>query len=191
MKTFILSILIFGSVCCYSQQKAAKRDIQYLSIKDSVLLRNISLLADRMDTTNVNNNLKKEYGYIELFIDEFSKGDTIVGYYFTPQYTAIDKKKKDKVFPDFYSFVNNRLVIIDVDALNVISDKMFSNKSKRKLLALMDKCFEKPHKVIFHNMDGTVSFIDKHFRRNWFPLGAGEYIYILKNKPAIIQSSRF
>jgi len=178
-RTITLIILLFLSYSCYSQQ--IKRDIQRLKIKDTVLLQQLNIMINGIAIYG--GDYKSGYGYIELHIEQFAgSADTAITYSFSPSLLFLDEKATDDLYPDYYDFVDNKLVTIYIDALDRyhFSNKTLTDKSKKMIRTLTDKYLEKAGPMI-KIKEKTVLFRSQTFT------SGGTKIYILRNKPPIIR----
>ena len=177
----LLFLLLMGN-CCYAQQQG--RDIPYLKIKDTVLLKQIISMSDELE--KYGDGFKKGYGYISLHIDQFSgSSDTLITYFLSPQLMFLTAKGNENLYPDFYSRVNNKLITIYVNPLLdfYFAKRSFTAKSKKKIRYLIDKTLEKPGPLIKFNGKKI------HLRFNSITFG-GIKIYIRRNGAAIIKQVR-
>jgi hypothetical protein len=189
MKNVFLIFLIYLGVGVQSSSGQEKRytDISYLKISDSALIDGINKVVNQ-EVNNPDDSLfKKGFGYIRVSVIQYPKNDTVIVYYIAPELSAITKKSIEQVYPDYYSFVNGRLVLITMRALDVFASREFSEKSKKNIRELVDKCLEKTQKVTFYDENNKKAFTDKHFRTDYLLFGGGMELYIFKNKPAVLK----
>ncbi|MES2426050.1 MAG: hypothetical protein V4560_03720 [Bacteroidota bacterium] len=189
MKNAFLIFLIYLGVGVQSSSGQEKRytDISYLKISDSALIDGINKVVNQ-EVNNPDDSLfKKGFGYIRVSVIQYPKNDTVIVYYIAPELSAITKKSIEQVYPDYYSFVNGRLVLITMRALDVFASREFSEKSKKNIRELVDKCLEKTQKVTFYDENNKKAFTDKHFRTDYLLFGSGKELYIFKNKPAVLK----
>ncbi|MCC9135236.1 hypothetical protein ACFSKU_12115 [Pontibacter silvestris] len=189
---FIFSLLVFSAF----GQKRELMEIQYITIKDTFLVKEMEkLIQDEVnrepDTTTTDkvfteNFFAKGLGYVRLYAGGNLEGDTLTRYYIAPSLVSIKKEAADYVYPPFYSYVGGRLVLVYVPVLENVTKFNFSKKSKKKLRKRVDAFLEKPRDMTFYDMEGNVAFKDKHFRIDYFRIHDDKYIYILKNKPPIV-----
>jgi hypothetical protein len=96
-----------------------------------------------LEQKNVNDILfKKGLGYIDATLIKYPDKDTIAVYYVSPQLHGYTNESIDWSYPDFYSYINNRLVLISVIRY-IPSQSEDIRKSKKFLRGLVDKCLEK------------------------------------------------
>lgn len=99
------------------------------------------------------------------------------------------KEVSNNAYPIFYTYVNNRIVLIDVDGVDKFASFNISEKTKRKFRKKIEPFLEKTERRTFRDMEGNKTFNDNKFRIDWFRVFRvhnGKYIYTLKNKPPIV-----
>ncbi|WP_162055292.1 hypothetical protein [Pontibacter pamirensis] len=188
----ILYLLVFSA---FSQKKEAVA-IQYITIKDTFLVKEVEKLIQEevnreVDTTStdkvfIENFFKKGLGYIKIFVEGNLKGDTTARYYIDTSLMSIREDAADNVYPSFYTYIGSRLVLVYLPVLESVAELNFSEKSKKKLRKKVDVFLEKPQDMTVYNMDGSVAFRDKNFRIDYFRFHSGKYIYVLKSGPPIV-----
>jgi len=163
-------------------QNKSLTNISQISIIDTALANNIHYVIKKETDTNVSGSLFKEgYGYICVYLQKFSYGDTIREYRITPRLSDIKERAPDKFYPDYYTYLDKRLVLIFVNAINEFADRKFSKKSKNNVRKLIDNTLEPTKTVVFHNVNGKKRVKDKHFRPDYFKSDQGITLIILKN----------
>ena len=91
-------------------------------------------------------------------------------------------KKAYLFYPDFYSFVDGRLVFIKIHILNDMIWRALTEKSMRKLRKIQNRFLEKTKRMTTYDMEGKKIFTDKHFRIDYFKPHGGKYIYIYNDQ---------
>jgi hypothetical protein len=149
MKGLLLPLLffVFNSFVSIAQG-ITKPDIQYITLKDSILLFEMNGFINR--ESKVDSLFAKGLGYIELSFSfkrkdgSLNKGDridTVLTYFLRSSFNSLSKTKNTfaDIYPNYYSFNANRLICINVDAGLTQQYFDFSEKSKRKLDKIVDK----------------------------------------------------
>src|SRR5207248_3035465 len=102
MKKLACYIIALGIWNCSFAQQSYKRDIQYLPIKDSILIKQIALMNSL--------RAKKEKTYTAVYVEQYSRSsDTLLTYFLSRQYANYTENDVDDLYPDFYSFIDNKL----------------------------------------------------------------------------------
>jgi hypothetical protein len=173
--------------------KGKEIHIQEVSLKDTILINEIRKIIG--EETEQREMFKKGLGYIVVFsnacehlyrqIMDFKNIDQC--YYVTVDYTGLKRvnSKNTKaylLYPDFYSFIDRRLVFIKFNTLNTMISRTFTKKSMRKLRKIQDDYLEKEKRVVFYDMNKKKAFTDKHFRIDYRTIHGGKYIYIYRDK---------
>jgi hypothetical protein len=167
--------------------KGIPERISNKKITDTILIDNINKVIG-LEKSNVSDTLfKKGLGYIDLTLIKYPGNDTTAVYYISPQLYGYNKESIDWSYPDFYGFLGERLILINISPIHSFTERKYSEKSKKFLRGLVDKCLEKKKKVKFYNMDGTKAFTDKNFRVDYMNFYSGYYLYILRNKKSILE----
>ena len=184
--SFIFYCLLFLLIYIPQEAKSQKR-IGYTDLNDSTSTQNIKFIINRETASTDSGNLfKKGFGYVRLTILSYNNKDTIVKYYLNPELSFLKSDSPDALYPDYYGFVENTLVVIYNNVLNELSNDPFSESDKRKIRKLIDRRLQKPVRKPFYDLDGKKKFTDKAFRVNYFQLHNRIYIYELKNKPPLV-----
>jgi len=194
MKYLTLFVAIF--ICVQTkgncQSKRLDTKISYLGLKDPILTENIKNLISREVNadTSKNNLFRKGLGYIYLEIKQHVNSDTVRQYYISPQLLSIKEDAADELYPDFYSYINNRLVVIRLQGLDGFTYRNLNSKTKRDFRKLVDRYLEKTQKRTFYDMNNKKVFTDKNYRLEHFKFHAGIYIYIFNNGSAILEDEK-
>ncbi|WNB18654.1 hypothetical protein [Marivirga arenosa] len=154
----ILLIVIFLLNCnrnLYSQNKSncCSIKIQQIELNDSILVKEIDLLLDYMNSRD--SLFNQGFGYIR--VNTFPNynfnpnSDTVFQYMLYPEVNTFDRKDIDSLFPKYYSFVEGRVVLIYSSALERMTNYSIDKQSKEDFLNLMRK-----HQVPAENMIGTL-----------------------------------
>lgn len=177
-------LLLFLTQKGFCQSKSGNAEITYLHIKDSLLISSIQKLVKQVETTDT--LYRKGYGYITLQVKEYSQKDTLIDYSINPSLLSIREDSIDQLYPDHYTYVNNRLVLIHINVLNQLAVRKYTEKSKSEIRKLVNSTLEKTRKVTFYDVNEKKAFTDKHFRVDYLLRNYAIHLYILKNKPAVI-----
>lgn len=169
-----------------AQQK--KVNIQFVELKDTTVLSTIrQVIAGEVNSNDTNQFFKNGLGYVNMHIQGFFSGDTVLRYTLEPIMYGFKKKDEDEMYPLFYSYVDNRLVLIYNKVFNRLGGPIaYSNKSKKRLRKQVDRFLEKPKKVTFTDAAGKVAFTDKHFRVDHIKFDNGTTVYLLRSGKAIL-----
>ncbi len=173
-------------------KKRKKINIQEVSLKDTLLIYEIKkLIKEESEQTDM---FKKGLGYIEVFPDaneylphQITDYKNIRQcYYINVNYTALKSMKRESnsysVYPDFYTFIDQRLVFIKCYTLNNMVSRAFTEKSMRKLRKIQNNYLEKTKRVTFYDLNKKKTFTDKHFRIDYHSIHGGKHIYIYRDK---------
>ena len=182
--TFVI-LLFFGSAFCQSEKQYT--EISYINLKDSILINTIKrVISDQVASTDTSNLFKKGLGYIEVTVTKYTHKDTLRSYGIIPSGYGIKKESSEMVYPDYYSFIDNKLILINLGITSDISLKQFSESSKEHIRNLVDNCLEKPRSVTFYDENGKIAFTDPKFRIDYISFSYYN-LYILKDKPPIVK----
>jgi len=181
---FLLISNVFLMKTALCQTKEEFTDIPYVKISDSVLISNIDKIIDlQVNSSDTSNLFKKGFGYVSLLVFKYPNNkDTSIIYYINTELFGFKKETSDWSYSDYYSYVNNKLVLVTIGPLRSFAETKHSEKSKKLIRKLVDKCLVKTQKLTFYNMDGTKAFTDKHFRQDVITFHGGYYLYIFRKK---------
>ena len=127
------------------------------------------------------------FGYVNLRVDTYPKGDTVLRYHIALDQSPIDPAACDSFFPNYYAVINGRPILVYYsDAIISTLGLKFSRKSKAKLLKQLDKVLPKPTKEIGRNEEGEVVLQVDNFRPHYVPFGMNKTIYVLRDKRYVI-----
>ena len=190
MKYLILisAFLSFVSMKGACQSKRMGTKISYLELKDSTLVENIKRIINKEvnSDTSKNNMFRKGLGYILLEVKQHFNSDTLRQYYIDPQLLSFKDDTDDRLYPDYFSFVDNRLVIIHLQVLDEFTKRYLTAKTKSNFRKLINSYLGKTKKMTFYDVDNKKAFTDKNFRIDYFKFDSGVMIYILKNGSALV-----
>lgn len=184
----VLCLFLISVGSLSAQVKRPPLKIQEIVLKDSVLIQQI----ERLIQDEINNEedeyefFKSGLGYINLHVLNYSDRDVIRKYVIYPGMTAYRKSSSDELYPLFYSFVANRMVLIYIDPLYRFANFRFTQSSKRQFRKKLEPYLEKPQNITARDSDGNIVIRDKHFRIDWFRLHSGRYIYIFHDMPPLV-----
>ncbi len=149
---FLILYILFNNTILYSQSytKLAHASIHKVELKDSFVIRAIDsfiLIHQKSDTDLI------KYGYIVIKLDtnNFIKLDSIFRPCFKINYSyaLIKDINNDKLFPNYYTFQNNKLILIYKNETN-----HFRQNSKRILLKHIKKFVTHPLKEYARTSEG-------------------------------------
>ena len=180
----LLFCLVCGLQLSYGQ-KEQLTEISYLKLTDTALIDGINKVV-KQEENNPNDPLfKKGLGYINVSVQKYSKNDTVIVYYIAPQAFSIRQRDDNQVYPDYYSFVNGRLVLIKLPVLEAFTSRAFTEKSKKLIRELINDHLDKPVKIRFPDANGKKGLVNE--QRGGFVFGGGMELYVFKNKPAVLK----
>lgn len=194
-KYFILWLTILLSNYDIRAQNTHEVDIQQISIRDTVLMNEISNMIREQEGANIEHVSESWFdeglGYIKLTIDSYHKGDTILRYQIVPDQTPIEVTGSDSAFPIYYALNNARPILVYyshsfMEALGI----KFSHKSKVKFLKQLDKVLPTPEKEVGRNEKGEVVFRIDDFRPQHVTFGLNKTIYLLRDSSYVISKER-
>lgn len=203
MKLSILSALLLLITIAGFGQKSTGIDIQYITLKDSVLIREVENLImyeenrtiekghadDKVYTENL---FKKGIGYIEVRMEKYhsgspnflADGDTLYKYYIDPSWYSLKENDSDALYPPFYTYIGGKIVMLHFPIIEKVGHLQYTSRSKKELRRRLEKYLEKPQKVNLKSEDGTLVIRDDKFRIDYFRFEEdGRHIYIIQNRP--------
>lgn len=144
---FIISINLIANA-----QRIKKPHIQYVTLSDSILISELKKYINyesKMDTL-----FAKNRGYIEMSFSfkrrngESNNGDridTVFTYYIRSSFMSLAKNsnKLGDIYPNYYSFISDRLICVSVDSGLTQQYLGFSEKSKNRLNRIVEKSLDK------------------------------------------------
>ncbi len=147
---YLIATILFSLFKSSHAQRIEKIDIQYVTLTDTILRREIKALIKREE--ELDSVFAAGYGYIQMYFSfERRDGrqigqdriDTVFSYYLQTSTISPDKRenKLDDLYPNYYSVLENRVIMITVD--KGVSGRYFgfSERSKLKLLRKLRKYF--------------------------------------------------
>lgn len=188
MRVLIILALLANSLCSFGQNNVPVT-IQCVTLRDEVLKKEIiNIIAEESNSNDPDSLFKKGLGYVVVHIQSYSRGDTLTKYYIAPSLISLKEKDFDDNYPNFYSYVGGRIVLIYINEIQKSLNISYSDKSKSELRKKLDQFLEKTTDQTFFDNSGNKAFRDKKFRIDHFKFDAGKYVYIMKNKlPVIIR----
>lgn len=158
-----------------------------MSLTDTALVSTINrVISDQANSKDTANIFKKGLGYIIVHVTKYRVKDTLRAYYIAPDGFGIKENSSNNVYPDYYSFVNNKLVLVTIDVMREISSRQFSEESKKNIRTLVENCLKKSERAVFYDENGKIAFIDPNFRVDYIFFDVYN-LYILKNKPPVLK----
>ena len=136
MRTFF-NISLITAICtlaigCSVQSGYLK--IQETKLKDSVVRREIVKLVETR--AYLDSTFRRGYGYITVGFYTMRKGDTLAHYMLSPSVLRHDEGMH---FPPYYTFIDQKLVLVYDLILSDYVEVKYSHSSKKKLIKLIDK----------------------------------------------------
>jgi len=184
MKHAALALLCWLFLCSAQAQKVKEIDIQEIALQDTFLLRQVEQFIENK-YAEPDGLFKSGLGYIEIYLQQMSKEDTLRTYHLNSQYKSLDQERA--LYPSFYTFVRNRLVLIHVPGLQELLVPGYTEKSKRELRKKLEPFLPKAETLKIKNEQGKVVHVDKKFRSGEkLQLHGGKTIYILKSGPPVV-----
>lgn len=190
---YVLLFSIFYSISVLQAQSLpAKLRIQEIVFTDSILVREIKNLIQHEINNKEDKNdfFKRGLGYINLHLANNLDRDVLIKYYISPGMSGFRKSTPDNLYPFFYSYVGNRMILIHLDEFSRFSDYRFSKRSKRQFRKKLEPYLEKTQNIKAYDSLGNVTIRDRHFRMDWFRLHSGRYIYIFNDRPPLVLNER-
>ena len=171
-------------ICSYKGVAQSKQlaTITQVEITDTTLKNNIRFVLEKYQKNNA--FFKKGYGYVNIFLQSFSQGDTLRRYNISPSLVGIKHRQPDRYYPDYYSYINNKLILIHIDALDDFLDRKLSEKDKKRIRKLVDNTLEPTRTIVLPHVGKRVK--DKHFRPDYFLLDGGLNVFVLKGDKTIL-----
>lgn len=187
--SFVLFLLTGNS---FAQEKPRSIRIQEIVLKDSVLIQQIEkLIQDEINNKEDKHEFfKRGLGYINLSLLNYTDKGVLRKYYISPKMVSLRKNDSDSKYPLFYSYVGNRLVLIDINAFENSMIYQITESSKRRFRKKLEPYLEKTQNITARDSSGNIKIRDKHFRADYFWMHSGRYIYIYQDKPPVILTER-
>jgi len=195
MKVLLKYLLLWFSIVLSNQivlaQNIHEVDIQKISIKDTVLMNEITKMVSEQEKANRENVsqlwFQEGFGYIKLTVDSYSKGDTLLRYQIMPDQSPIDPTESDVAFPNYYALNNTRPILVYYSrSIMAALGIEFSPKSRMKFLKQLEKVLPKAEKQIGRNEKGEVVFRTDDFRQQHVTFGMNKTIYLLRDSSYVI-----
>ena len=178
MRNKIIAIFVLLSLTTFSQNKILK-----LELKDSILKNTISNFIISIKKKNID---FERFGYISLrqiyFNEEATNNDLRYKYFISNQnYRPINN------LPSFYTYVNNKLVLIYQNSL-ITENTPYSRKKQRKIDRLVKPFLNKIIHLKIRDEKGKLIINDKYFRDESINVG-GIFLSIYANGKVIVKHS--
>ena len=188
MKVYYLSFLaLLLPVAAIAQKAKVKNDVNFIVLKDTTLKAAVYKIVDReVAKTDSNNLFKKGLGYISVHVTQYSERDTLISYYISPELFAFKNDTPDDLYPGYYSYLGDRLVLIYIDAFKNMATRVLTEKYKKRVREVVNNTLEKPKKVVFYDVNNKKAFTDKNFRIDYLNFHSGIYLYIFKHRPPLM-----
>jgi len=180
MKGILFSLILACSFCSLNAQSAGT-DIQYINLRDSSLVRNITNVIEREKKDgNGYGFFSKGLGYIAIHISDYNHRDTVLKYHITPMLISIRREDPDIAYPLYYTTIDGHPVLIFVKSVTLIADLKYSNTSKDNLRQVIEPFLPKAKNADFFNDKGEKVFTDKNFRPDYFKFGSDKDYYLIR-----------
>jgi len=171
MKKIFSLLLIIGTI---HNNVAQEKNITEAKLKDSILIK---VASNYIKLTKQMFPDFKKAGYIEVYVQtrvrsKHGKGSKII-YKIKDVGTAVDKDSKNYSYPNYYTFIDDKLIVIHNDITNHIIQKKFTKNSKRKFRKILDPYLHKKEVMIFWKDKNGKLIKDK----NWRPQYKGSSYY--------------
>jgi hypothetical protein len=181
----ILIFFVFNILSVPSQDF----EIHEIELTDTVL---ISTISEYIKETKTFDSLFNHVGYVKVDIrglNNYNKEKEIFRiYYITDSSYPLEKNDQDKSYPDYYTYIDEKLVLIYNDLNKELFQYTFSCKSKKKLRKLTEP-FLGP-KITPKDLPKNKKERDfiKDFREQYVRFRHTELIIIEGEKPMVIKN---
>jgi len=188
---FLVGLLSIGGLSL-AQVKNTPIRIQEIVLKDSFLVQQIEKLIHDEINNKVDSNrfFKKGLGYINLHLLNSTDRDVLRKYCISPGISGFRESNPDEIYPLFYSYVADRMVLIYSDEFRGIADLRITETSKRRFRRKLEPFLEKTQNITAYDSVRNVKIRDKHFRPDHLWMHSGKYIYIYRDKSAQVLNER-
>ena len=169
-------------VCLFNKVNAQSEgmNIQYITFKDSILIRNIVAVINQEKQSNDRYQFfNKGLGYISVKVRDYNHGDTALVYHITPALVAIKENDPDIVYPPYYTLVAGHPVLIFIRSVTLITNLKYSAASKDSLRKFLEPFLLKPKNADFYNEKGEKIFSDKNFRPDFLKFESEKDYYLI------------
>ncbi|WP_289021959.1 hypothetical protein [uncultured Salegentibacter sp.] len=157
-------VLIFLFFIQLSHSYAQNLKIQEINLSNNVLENEIINFIDnkKQEYTNFN-----DFGYIKVTLDYYNSqaNQKELSHIFSikDQYIPL---KTEANYPLFFTYIDDKIVLLYTNEFRLINEIKFSKRSKRKLEKKVNKSLGKTEHVIAYNSKGEKVIDDKDFNPN-------------------------
>ncbi|MCX7551703.1 hypothetical protein [Xanthomarina sp. F2636L] len=160
--------------------QAQELDIHKIELTDIVL---ISTISEYIKETKQNFSEFNNIGYIKVSIKSVNKpnlGNELKRVYKIEDVgIEILDKNEDWWYPNYYTYIDNKLIIIYNKTIDDVLNIKFSNKSKRKFRKILEEYLPPKKKFKFIDFEGDGKTITEIYRHPTY-LGSESYGIILE-----------
>ncbi|PWK20942.1 hypothetical protein [Xanthomarina spongicola] len=183
-----LSVLIFFVSSLFSVQ-AQELEIHEIKLKDTILK---STISDYIKETKTFDSEFNHIGYIIVVIkglNNYNKEKDIFRIYniYDSSY-PLEKNDQDIMYPNYYTYVDDKLVLIYNDLNKEVFDYTFSCKSKKKMRTLMEPFLSPKIKSKDLPKNKLERDFIKDFREQYVRFRHTELIIIKDKEPIVIKN---
>jgi hypothetical protein len=172
----IILFLIVTNIQLLAQNADGKRnliDIQEITINDYFLTNEIHKYVNELISTD--SLFKLGYGYLKLTEIAPHDSGAYAAYHIFPSLVSLGENHLSHA--PFYSYVNERIILIDLGLRSNVFGMKYRKQSMKKLNKQLEKFLLPSEKVVAMDMDGNKVFKDNNFRQEYFyGHGAGRVI---------------
>jgi hypothetical protein len=134
MRSIVLFTVIIAFLLGGCRTQSGLINIQEASIKDSVVMRELIKLIEERE--RVDSSFARGYGYFDVEYISLHGGTAYAKYLISPNEREWDE---DDEFPPFYTFVNERLVLLHSGDLQTSLKFRYNRTSKKKLSKMINE----------------------------------------------------
>lgn len=181
----ILIFFVFNILSVPSQDF----EIHEIELTDTVL---ISTISEYIKETKTFDSLFNHVGYVKVDIrglNNYNKEKEIFRiYYITDSSYPLEKNDQDKSYPDYYTYIDDKLVLIYNDLNKELFKYTFSSSSKKKLRKLMDPFLSPKITPKYLPKNKKERDFIKDFREQYVRFRHTELIIIKGENPIVIKN---
>ena len=174
-----LKILIFLFFIQQSFSYSQSFKIQKIELDSSVLKKEITNYINKQKRVS---SKFKNFGYIIVKLDFYSSNSNTKpkalshAYSIKYQYAPL---KKESNYPFFFTFINDKIVLLYINKLSGNNQSLICKKSKKRLARKVKKTLGKTERLLALNEKGEKIIDDKNFNPNEsFNIHGGIYLKI-------------
>ncbi|WP_423146445.1 hypothetical protein [Rubrolithibacter danxiaensis] len=168
-------------------QKAHSAHIQYIELSDTSLINEIKkVIAKEVNSNDPEFFFKRDFGYVEVRISEFSQGDTIMKVEISPALSGIQKGQPDFYYPNYYSYIDGKLILIYSRLVRQLFKIELTNSTKNKIRKKVLKVLPKPEKKTLYDINGKVISKNTPIRIDYFKFYSEGSLYFIKTEKGVV-----